>query len=82
MAVGRFNPVATVFEVAPTRHTHDDARIGRQEQACAELVTAIELYRVMDMTFWLPRQRRHWRRQAEQRGQREEFLEALPPRPA
>jgi DNA-binding winged helix-turn-helix (wHTH) protein/tetratricopeptide (TPR) repeat protein len=26
----------------------------RREQACAELATAIELYRVMDMTFWLP----------------------------
>jgi tetratricopeptide (TPR) repeat protein len=30
------------------------ARIGRREQACAELATSIELYRAMDMTFWLP----------------------------
>jgi tetratricopeptide (TPR) repeat protein len=30
------------------------ARIGRREQARAELSTAIELYRAMDMTFWLP----------------------------
>ena len=30
------------------------AKIGQQEQARAELSTAIELYRAMDMTFWLP----------------------------
>jgi tetratricopeptide (TPR) repeat protein len=30
------------------------AKIGRSEQAHAELSTAIELYRAMDMTFWLP----------------------------
>ena len=30
------------------------AKIGRQESARAELSTAIELYRAMDMTFWLP----------------------------
>jgi tetratricopeptide (TPR) repeat protein len=30
------------------------AKIGRREQACAELATAIELYRAMEMTFWLP----------------------------
>jgi hypothetical protein len=24
------------------------------EQACAELSTAIEMYREMEMTFWLP----------------------------
>src|SRR5262249_8398249 len=29
--------------------------IGRPEQARAELSAAIELYRVMDMTFWLER---------------------------
>jgi tetratricopeptide (TPR) repeat protein len=29
-------------------------KIGRLEQAHAELATAIELYRSMDMTFWLP----------------------------
>jgi tetratricopeptide (TPR) repeat protein len=30
------------------------AQNGRQEQARAALTTAIELYRAMDMTFWLP----------------------------
>ena len=30
------------------------AKIGRREQARAELSTAIALYRAMDMTFWLP----------------------------
>ena len=26
---------------------------GQREHACAELSAAIELYRAMDMTFWL-----------------------------
>jgi tetratricopeptide (TPR) repeat protein len=30
------------------------AKMGRPEQARPELSTAIELYRAMDMTFWLP----------------------------
>ncbi|HSF30629.1 MAG TPA: tetratricopeptide repeat protein [Candidatus Tectomicrobia bacterium] len=30
------------------------AKMGRQEQARAELSTAIALYRPMDMSFWLP----------------------------
>jgi tetratricopeptide (TPR) repeat protein len=30
------------------------ATIGRRAEACAELSTAIDLYRVMAMTFWLP----------------------------
>ena len=30
------------------------AKTGWQEQARAELSTAIEMYRAMDMTFWLP----------------------------
>jgi hypothetical protein len=30
------------------------ATTGQQEQARAELSTAINLYRVMEMTFWLP----------------------------
>jgi predicted ATPase/class 3 adenylate cyclase len=30
------------------------AKIGRAEQARAELSTAIDLYRAMEMTFWLP----------------------------
>ena len=29
-------------------------KIGRQEQARAALSAAIDLYRAMDMTFWLP----------------------------
>ncbi len=29
-------------------------KIRRPEQAHAELSTAIELYRAMEMTFWLP----------------------------
>src|SRR5262249_30315962 len=27
---------------------------GQREQACTELSTAIEMYRAMEMTFWLP----------------------------
>ena len=30
------------------------AEIGHRDLAHAELSTAIELYRAMDMTFWLP----------------------------
>jgi hypothetical protein len=30
------------------------AQIGRDEEAGAALSTAIDLYRAMDMTFWLP----------------------------
>ena len=30
------------------------ARTGQRQQAQAELSTAIELYRAMTMTFWLP----------------------------
>jgi tetratricopeptide (TPR) repeat protein len=49
-------------------------RIGRLEQACAALSTAIGLYRAMDMTFWLP--------QAEaalaQIGEAEKPAEAVP----
>jgi hypothetical protein len=30
------------------------AKIDRREQAHVELSTAIDLYRSMDMTFWLP----------------------------
>jgi hypothetical protein len=30
------------------------ARTGRPDQACAALATAIDLYRAMEMTFWLP----------------------------
>ena len=38
------------------------AKTGQREQARAELATAIELYRAMEMTFWLPRQRLRWRK--------------------
>jgi hypothetical protein len=30
------------------------ARTGQRSQACAELSTALEMYRAMEMTFWLP----------------------------
>jgi hypothetical protein len=30
------------------------AKAGQWERACTKLVTAIELYRALDMTFWLP----------------------------
>jgi hypothetical protein len=30
------------------------AKVGYREQATAELSSAIELYKAMDMTFWLP----------------------------
>jgi tetratricopeptide (TPR) repeat protein len=30
------------------------AQIGQREQARAEITAAIDLYRTMDMTFWLP----------------------------
>jgi tetratricopeptide (TPR) repeat protein len=30
------------------------ARLDQREQACTELSAAIDLYRAMDMTFWLP----------------------------
>jgi hypothetical protein len=30
------------------------AKIGQQEQVCTELCAAIDLYRIMRMTFWLP----------------------------
>jgi lipopolysaccharide biosynthesis regulator YciM len=29
-------------------------RVGQTEQACAAWSTAIEMYREMEMTFWLP----------------------------
>jgi len=31
-----------------------DVKTGRHEEARVELTTAIELYRAMEMTFWLP----------------------------
>ncbi len=38
----------------PPRPRHAVCQTGQREQARAELSTAIELYRAMDMTFWLP----------------------------
>ena len=38
------------------------AKAGRHAQAHAELSTAIELYRAMAMTFWLPEAEAAWRR--------------------
>jgi tetratricopeptide (TPR) repeat protein len=38
------------------------SRIGRVDQARTDLTAAIALYRAMDMTFWLPQRKRHWRR--------------------
>ena len=37
-------------------------QLGRPEQARTELAVAIELYRAMEMTFWLPAPKLHWRR--------------------
>jgi hypothetical protein len=34
--------------------------IGQQERARADLSTAIDLYRGMDMTFWLPQAEAMW----------------------
>ena len=31
------------------------AAVGQREQACTALTTAIEMYRAMAMTFWLPK---------------------------
>jgi hypothetical protein len=44
---------------SPRAHCHRglwtlDTKIGRPAEASAELSLAIELYRVMEMTFWLP----------------------------
>jgi predicted ATPase len=38
------------------------ATIGQAGRARSELATAIALYQSMDMTCWLPRRRRRWRR--------------------
>ena len=36
------------------------AKTSQREQACAALTTAIELYRAMEMTFWLPQAEMAW----------------------
>ena len=38
----------------PPRPRHAVRQTGQREQARAALTTAIDLYRAMDMTFWLP----------------------------
>ena len=53
------------------------AKIGQQEQARTELSAAIDLYRAMDMTFWLPQAEtagaeQRWRIDPEGKGLREE----------
>jgi tetratricopeptide (TPR) repeat protein len=52
--------LATALDMRPLQaHCHRGlgtlyARSGRPEQARAELSTAMEMYRTMEMTFWLP----------------------------
>ncbi|MBD0328142.1 MAG: hypothetical protein ICV68_17090 [Pyrinomonadaceae bacterium] len=62
-AEGRYREALTLAEALGMRplaaHCHLglgslSLRIGRRQEARAELSTAIELYRAMDMTFWLP----------------------------
>jgi tetratricopeptide (TPR) repeat protein len=62
-AEARCREALTLAEALGTRplraHCHRGlgtlyATVGRQEQARAGLATAIELYRSMEMTFWLP----------------------------
>jgi tetratricopeptide (TPR) repeat protein len=62
-AEARYREALTLAEVLGMRplqaHSHHGlgtlyAKIGRPEQARAALATAIELYRAMAMTFWLP----------------------------
>ena len=56
----RPSPLPAELGMRPLQaHYHRDlgtlyARIGRRERARTELGTAIEFYRAMDMTFWLP----------------------------
>jgi predicted ATPase/class 3 adenylate cyclase len=62
-AAAHYRQALTLAEALGMRplqaHCHCDlgtlyTRTGQQEQARAELSTAIEMYRAMDMTFWLP----------------------------
>jgi len=63
LATGHYRQALALAEALGMRplqaHCHQGlgtlyARTVQQKQARAELVTAIELYRAMDMTFWLP----------------------------
>jgi tetratricopeptide (TPR) repeat protein len=58
------------------------ARIGRQEHARAAMITAIALYRAMDMTFWLPQAEAALAQANRGEEPAEVNLVALPPRPA
>jgi tetratricopeptide (TPR) repeat protein len=63
LAVAHYQQAITLAEALGMRplqaHCHRGlgtqyAAIGQQEQARVELSTAINLYRAMEMTFWLP----------------------------
>ena len=57
------------------------AAIGQREQARAELSTAIEMYRAMEMTLWLPRRKWRWRRwKGADRGTRRVTVRPMPSR--
>jgi tetratricopeptide (TPR) repeat protein len=58
------------------------ARIGRQEHARTAMITAIALYRAMDMTFWLPQAEAALAQANRGEEPAEASLGALPPRPA
>ena len=62
-AVSHYRQALTLAEALGMRplqaHCHRGlgllyAAIGQREQARAELATAVEMYRGMEMTFWLP----------------------------
>jgi len=62
-AVGHYRQALTLAEELGMRplqaHCHRSlgtlyAAVGQREQACTVLTTAIEMYRAMEMTFWLP----------------------------
>ena len=50
------------------------ARTGQREQAHVELTAAIDLYRAMDMTFWLPQAEVSLAQAGEARGTRRDSL--------
>ena len=62
-AVGHYRQALALAEALGMRplqaHCHRGlgtlyAAVGQRKQACTALTTAIEMYRAMDMTFWLP----------------------------
>jgi len=48
------NSTAPAHGPLPPRSGHAICQTGQRQQARAELSAAIEMYRAMDMTFWLP----------------------------